>query len=612
MQTLIEASRLHAAIETRRKVEPRAVWSTVWFLFSQFLDRRLKLCSMLCRRWWPQSLAAWPQSMAIWQESEESEESLTFAAARFIAGALKGEHVGAQQADTLHDLAAQVFVARHASDLSGAVFRMAQHALSLPLAPKAPINAEVMAAACASVAGLALETGKSHVLRVLEELARHVIIFQAFAYSFISRTGFGQIKGLDEATYRMQASLAAAGVWLFTAFGRSVDQSCLNASTLWEWASGDALYACMMVRNTLTLVELADVASPHGFQIPGELSILQRSMVQSLLGLSGTDVAFSFADQVEVQRPSMYLLLHRARLALALYETNLVPLLLDSLEGLQISAVELASFLGKLLGAELLETKEMDHEEELVEACRMALALFRDGLAVHQERLWAILSSVPPRTRLLRSFLRDCAGLAMVLPSECCVELLACCKLAQDSKDWAALAGLCCIASHGSLGPAEVPQLSGVLMNLMLEEKEAVLQQFQRWPSAPGECDAWKSLLQCPMTTGPLQSRDLPPKPPPSPLEAKHRRLLAAGLEALLVDPPPELSCSLDGRLLTYPVRSPDGDVFDAASLACYLTQSGGTCPSGHILTLDICQVDEELQRSCLKHIKRWARGMAL
>eukprot|EP00435_Cladocopium_sp_Y103_P075609 s164_g60.t2 len=571
MQTLIEASRLHAAIETRRKVEPRAVWSTVWFLFSQFLDRRLKLCSMLCRRWWPQSLAAWPQSMAIWQESEESEESLTFAAARFIAGALKGEHVGAQQADTLHDLAAQVFVARHASDLSGAVFRMAQHALSLPLAPKAPINAEVMAAACASVAGLALETGKSHVLRVLEDLARHVIIFQAFAYSFISRTGFGQIKGLDEATYRMQASLAAAGVWLFTAFGRSVDQSCLNASTLWEWASGDAL--------------LADVASPHGFQIPGELSILQRSMVQSLLGLSGTDVAFSFADQVEVQRPSMYLLLHRARLALALYETNLVPLLLDSLEGLQISAVELASFLGKLLGAELLETKEMDHEEELVEACRMALALFRDGLAVHQERLWAILSSVPPRTRLLRSFLRDCAGLAMVLPSECCVELLACCKLAQDSKDWAALAGLCCIASHGSLGPAEVPQLSGVLMNLMLEEKEAVLQQFQR---------------------------DLPPKPPPSPLEAKHRRLLAAGLEALLVDPPPELSCSLDGRLLTYPVRSPDGDVFDAASLACYLTQSGGTCPSGHILTLDICQVDEELQRSCLKHIKRWARGMAL
>jgi len=33
-------------------------------------------------------------------------------------------------------------VARHASDLSAAVFRLAQHALSLPLAPKAPINAE--------------------------------------------------------------------------------------------------------------------------------------------------------------------------------------------------------------------------------------------------------------------------------------------------------------------------------------------------------------------------------------------------------------------------------------------------------------------------------------
>jgi predicted nucleic acid-binding protein len=29
----------------------------------------------------------------------------------------------------------------------------------------------------------------------------------------------------------------------------------LNASTLWEWASGDALYACSVVRNTLTLEE---------------------------------------------------------------------------------------------------------------------------------------------------------------------------------------------------------------------------------------------------------------------------------------------------------------------------------------------------------------------
>ena len=42
--------------------------------------------------------------------------------------------------------------------------------------------------------------------------------------------------------------------------------------------------------------------------------------------------------------------------------------------------------------------------------------------------------------------------------------------------------------------------------------------------------EAWKSLLREP--EGPLQSSDLPPKPPPSPLEVKHRRLLAVGLEA--------------------------------------------------------------------------------
>lgn len=35
-----------------------------------------------------------------------------------------------------------------------------------------------------------------------------------------------------------------------------LNRGCLGPSTLWEWANGDALYACMMVRNTLILPKL--------------------------------------------------------------------------------------------------------------------------------------------------------------------------------------------------------------------------------------------------------------------------------------------------------------------------------------------------------------------
>ena len=65
----------------------------------------------------------------------------------------------------------------------------------------------------------------------------------------------------------------------------------------------------------------------------------------------------------------MQLLQHRARLALALHETKLIPLVLDSLEGLDISAVELASFLGKVLSAELGDVGDAE-EQELVEAAK--------------------------------------------------------------------------------------------------------------------------------------------------------------------------------------------------------------------------------------------------
>ena len=154
---------------------------------------------------------------------QERVNTLT-AASRFIAGVTDPQ-------SPLHKLAEEVLTEHlQPAELSAAVFRLAQQALAaLPFTKIS--HAEVACAACAAVAGLTehpcfpAETGKSHLLRVLEELARHVAIFQAFAYSFLSRTGFGHLEGLDEATRRMQGSLVGVGVWLLAAFGRAINYS---------------------------------------------------------------------------------------------------------------------------------------------------------------------------------------------------------------------------------------------------------------------------------------------------------------------------------------------------------------------------------------------------
>ena len=181
--------------------------------------------------------------------------------------------------------------------------------------------------------------------------------------------------------------------------------------------------------------------------------------------------------------------------------------------------------------------------------------------------------------------------LALVLPSENCREL---CEIssevAYELKDWAALAGLCCVATNGGLGPAEVPSMAAVLMNLSPEERGLLLWQLERWPI---NSKIWMALLLDETVPTSIPA----PLPPATHLEASQCSFLSA-LEMLLVSAPSDLSCSLDGRLLTYPMRLPSGLQVDAASLAL------ASKPR------EAASLDEELQKSCLQHIKRWARGL--
>ena len=199
-----------------------------------------------------------------------------------------------------------------------------------------------------------------------------------------------------------KAALASCSVWLFTAFGRSMGYSSLATSTLWEWTNADPLCLCMLVRNALTLQQrlsrahMVSTSARLADAAPSANSLLSSLLVPSDLGTSclsfsgamfeafcrrrwctpcsafivsglrlkrfgsGADAAFA-SERGEVQHPLAQLVLHRARLATALCETRLVPILLD-LEGrlkTQIQKAsatgfhhELASFFGQLLNAE--------------------------------------------------------------------------------------------------------------------------------------------------------------------------------------------------------------------------------------------------------------------
>ncbi|CAJ1381040.1 unnamed protein product, partial [Effrenium voratum] len=527
------------------------------------------------RRWCHALLARWRM---------DGSAGLTLAA-RFIAGRAEAE--AELNKSGLGPLVSQVLVAAERgliSDVSAAVFRLARSCLLLPLAPH---MAEVAAAACACIAGLAEEAeASSHILRVLEELARDIAIFQAFAYSFLWRTGFGTGEGRDALTTQMQVSLASAFVWLLISFGRSVGYRRLDAATLWAWTNGDALYACLLARSVLMLRELASSAA-HELLVPPDLGLLEQAVVRAVLGLAGPDVAFA-GVQAEVRSPRGCLVRHWARLAIAVCETGLTPALLDA------PGARLASFCARLLNEDACAAEE---------ASRMAAAMFRDVLAQCSDKFWRLLRAVPLEARQ-RSFLRDCAALALALPGSTeCAALL---EETVQAAGSAALPGLCCVASNAQLGPTEVPQLSHVLMGLTAQEKRVVASQLEKW-TLRRDSAAWGSLLR----DEPVETSPVAPSPPPTPLDPSQRKELAVGgLEALLVDAPPELCCSLDHRLVADPVRSPYGHVFDSASLACWLARNERCPHTGHPLALEMCTREDQLRRLSLDYVKRWARGL--
>eukprot|EP00439_Symbiodinium_sp_Y106_P047595 s3170_g6.t1 len=224
--------------------------------------------------------------------------------------------------------------------------------------------------------------------------------------------------------------------------------------------------------------------------------------------------------------------------------------------------------------------------------------------------LWKILCDTLLEIGLVRSFLRDCSELALATPGQNVAAFLQTAALHEDM-DLAAMPVLCCIAANAYLVPSQVAEFTRRVLELDDKERCVVVRELDGWRGAVvwDTKAAWLALLRA-VPAPPVG--DAPPAPPPTLLQMPQRRVLAmGGLEELFVEAPVNMSCALDGLLLTDPVISPHGHVFDHASLAAALAQNGGLCPfTGNPLRVDMCIPDADLRSSCSRRIKSWARAM--
>lgn len=556
--------------------------------------------------------------------------------------------IGDAQAQQLRKQAVgvqQVVVQGLAADVSAAVYRLVRDSISLPIV--SPLVAEVIAAAIAAVAGLVEPgllcggeaIGPPHVIRVLEELARVVTIFQPAVFSVLCRAGAVENAGYsDVSARRTQVALSGACTWLFAAFCRTVGYSELTADVLWEWANCDALWVALLAKSTLELDELIDSVPDtplKGVLTPSDLGQLQDVVAGAVFGLVGPIVVFAHAvseidggDTVdEIVVPNVQFARHWAKLAVAIRESGLIGPLLKATEGVAYNRrIHMADFFAKLLNAELFMEppwiSEVQTETPIVEAAQRAAVHFREALCQYRDRLWALLATGPTTGRIPRGFLKNCSELAFHCQcgvTECANFIrgfLADTQLAELAHaDSSSLAALCVLAANARVVPGGDGDdlLSDFLLSVQPDVRISLAAHLAEWsgPVAENVRLCWIEFLSG--TQQPVSvASDGVDATPVFLLETSHRQALGmGGLEQLLNDVPVGLSCSLDGQLLTNPVRSPFGYVYEYSVLVSALAQNGGMCPhTGQQLMLEHCQRDWDVKRKSDAHIKRWARGI--
>eukprot|EP00927_Polykrikos_kofoidii_P049735 TRINITY_DN43753_c0_g1_i1.p1 TRINITY_DN43753_c0_g1~~TRINITY_DN43753_c0_g1_i1.p1 ORF type:complete len:599 (+),score=101.99 TRINITY_DN43753_c0_g1_i1:47-1843(+) len=395
---------------------------------------------------------------------------------------------------------------------------------------------------------------------------------------------------------------------------RAVGYRQFSSKSLWEFASEDGLCALVFVKGALCFRQ-GDWDPQTTCHAPEDLPDLRDTVMGAALGLTGQDIAFSTCDNggnnIDISSRNEWLALHRATLAAAAGESGILDCLLaypwlDGLMGAD-RLPALVSFLNCLM-----DSVNIPRWSQFLVTLGEQVDALRERLASRQAELWNVLA---PLAVPKRGFLRDCASLAFVAPpsSEQCGALLSSClssgagDLEAVISDSEALAALVVFASNSGFSPGN-DVLSAVLSHLEYPARAHVVGRLHSWrgPSRVELLSVWMEWLAVP-------AHDVPPEEShdevaPTESQATPATAVTTGrtsLRDLLISVPPQLCCSIDGRMLVDPVRSPFGHVYERAILARTLLQTGGICPiTGSLLKLDECPRDTEMRKEVFKWVR--------
>ncbi|CAK9072934.1 unnamed protein product [Durusdinium trenchii] len=389
--------------------------------------------------------------------------------------------------------------------------------------------------------------------------------------------------------------------WILTMLFRA--SGSLEPTLLCEWMGGDLLWALVLAKGILNIETPGDL-----LPLPRELPALQREVLNCVLQLPTPSVAFwdeTPDGAIPLEQRNAELVQHRDGLAEAVLACGIQPSLVTATANFMHEdpdlLLHLVGFLASLHHpAPHLQVKD-------VEAYGITHAKMSAALAMSLQdcnlKLWCLLANGMALFPALLRLLRPAADLAFFCPPP--RQVLASFTSATLAVSTAprVLAALCVIAANASAEPHETP-LEAALAQFPEAELNDVAKQWHSWRgpvSRRPSSTAWTRLFgeeepspMAPPNSSPAE--DISPPP---------------GLAALLQNAPEEFRCALDGRLMMDPVQTPQGHVFERATLAQALYRSGNRCPSsGEALELEETWRLPELRGQILAWVRSQPRRL--
>lgn len=513
-----------------------------------------------------------------------------------------------------------------------------------------PAVAQVVAAGIASVAGLlelnlVSETHGSlnQVTELLMDLSKEIDSVSQYLFSGLCRAEASrQCEELGE-DQLLQSSLQSICAWTLVAVGRVMGYPRLTADALWEWGSRDALWVLVLAKGALALdgngfvcSNAAELPGLECLAIPSDLEAMQLAVTKAILNMASPSIAFCsevdgiIEEQVSITHRAAQLSCHQAQLAMTIAESQLLgPLLAASSRLSSDERPLLASFIVSMLQPELCEEPAWADSAFGAEVHGSALeagATLGLQLMWFVGELWALLASAAAAGHTQPAFLKDCGHLAFATltnePRSLANALrilrygIASCQNVPNM-----VAALTMLAANAGIAPAnqdfEDAGLSQLLQQLHFDVRLEVLQHVKAWrgPIRKYNVLTWLQLLQVEANEvlASVEAKQEQPAPqvvpslqPPVPVATKQLPgTSAGGMRDLLVEAPTDLRCTLDGKLVTDPVRAPSGHIFERSVLARALVESGGCCPlTGQPLLLQQCARDAEVRRKAVAWVR--------